>query len=577
MKWTPRTWKSYVKTIEWNRSQKLVLFEALNNNDNLLIEACAGSGKTTLLTGIVAQLPASKITEKGKKEYKVLFCTFNKHNIEELNNSGKLPKRVQARTAHQVAKGLLTSYLKRKNPEYSLIVDTNDEICRKICQRIATEFNCLYEEYEKDKKYEYAEIIYKYPVKKITELEKPLMAKYLFSLTVIYRQNLFLISEEEIEYYSHKYKILPEELVLNQGHYTAVKICLKSILNHLEYKFKYEQICNFNTMLWLIYQLEIKPFYKDLLIIDEAQDCNPSQQALYQKYTSNGTRIIGVGDPSQSIWGFLGSNAEAWVTFKSKFEAKCMTLEETYRCSKVVTELANHFKPITARRENREGIVKVIATEQIKDYLGEDNLILSRFNAPLIKWSLLLTEKKISNQIRGIEVGEKIINYIRSFSQDNNFNYEQCYQQTLVKLRKLKEDNQIKEREQLKDIYLAVHYCYRTLYKDAMSLSKWIKNIHKLFDTQDKNRTVRLSTIHRSKGDESENVFLLGSNQLPHNFTEEENNLVYVAITRSKCNLYLIPTLEQDYSKSDPQNLQQPLGGLQLPEKQLRQEIVFTV
>lgn len=564
MKWTPKTWKSHVQTIQWNPSQQAVMEAALETNENIILEACAGSGKTTLLTSIVARLPASKITPEGKKEYRVLFCAFNRHNIDEITNSGKLPKRVQARTAHQVAKGLLTRYLKAKNPDWTLKVDSEDQICRNICSATALRFNEVYEEYQKDKDEDYAPLIYQYPVETITELEIPLMAKYLFRLTEQFRQVLFAISEEEIERESLKTSLIPDDLILNKGHYTAIKILLKSILTDLEYKFKYEQICSFNSMLWLVEELAIEPFYKDLLIIDEAQDSNPSQQKLYEKFAERGSRVIGVGDPNQSIWSFCGSTPEAWETFKQRFKGKFMVLEETYRCSQKVAELANHFKPIQAKTSNPKGLVKTIAPEKIQTYLGSDNLILSRFNAPLIKWSLLLTREGISNEIKGIEISQKIISYIEKFSNNNYFDYEECDQKTKAKLRELKENNKHQEAEQIKDIYLAVQSCYETLYPEASSVKQWLMKIEQLFKDKNENQIVRLSTIHRSKGDESENVFLLGSNQLPYHHNEEENNLIYVAITRSKLNLYLIPTKEENSSQCEPSHLSDDLGGLQL-------------
>ena len=569
MKWTPKTWKSHVKTIQWNPSQQAVMETALKTNENIILEACAGSGKTTLLTSIVAQLPASKTTSKGKKEYKVLFCAFNRHNIEEITNSGKLPKRVQARTAHQVAKGLLTRYLKAKNPNWELQVDSGDQVCRNLCATTAQKFNDVYQEYQKDKDEDYASLIYQFPVETITELEISLMTKYLFKLTEQFRQVLFNISEEEIERQSLKAGIIPDDLILNQGHYTAIKILLKSILSDLEYKFQYERICSFPTMLWLLEELAIEPYHKDLLIIDEAQDSNPSQQALYAKFAKKGTRIIGVGDPHQSIWSFCGSTPEAWETFKERFKGKFMVLEETYRCSQKVAELANHFKPIRAKANNPEGQVKTIAPEAIKDHLGSDNLILSRFNAPLIKWSLLLTREGISNEIKGVEISTKIINYIEKFSQDNCFDYEECDRKTQAKLRELKENNRHQEAEQIKDIYGAVQSCYETLYHEANSVKQWLFNIEKLFKNQDKNQIIRLSTIHRSKGDESENVFILGSNQLPYHQNEEENNLVYVAITRSQLNLYLIPTQEEDSSRCELSYLSDTLGGLRLAKEKV--------
>lgn len=55
-----------------------------------------------------------------------------------------------------------------------------------------------------------------------------------------------------------------------------------------------------------------------------------------------------------------------------------------------------------------------------------------------------------------------------------------------------------------------------------------------------------LSTIHKAKGLEAERVFILKPDLMPHPKAkrgweiDQENNLRYVAITRSKRELYLV-------------------------------------
>ncbi len=59
--------------------------------------------------------------------------------------------------------------------------------------------------------------------------------------------------------------------------------------------------------------------------------------------------------------------------------------------------------------------------------------------------------------------------------------------------------------------------------------------------------TVTLSTVHRAKGLEGERIFILQANDLPltwRNQTQwqrqQEDNLLYVALTRSKSKLYVV-------------------------------------
>lgn len=48
-----------------------------------------------------------------------------------------------------------------------------------------------------------------------------------------------------------------------------------------------------------------------------------------------------------------------------------------------------------------------------------------------------------------------------------------------------------------------------------------------------------LSTVHKAKGLEADNVFILATERMPNKrLGSEENNICYVAITRAKKNLY---------------------------------------
>jgi superfamily I DNA/RNA helicase len=50
-----------------------------------------------------------------------------------------------------------------------------------------------------------------------------------------------------------------------------------------------------------------------------------------------------------------------------------------------------------------------------------------------------------------------------------------------------------------------------------------------------------LSTVHKAKGLEADNVYILATNRMPHpKGGSEENNICYVAITRAKKNLFYV-------------------------------------
>ena len=57
--------------------------------------------------------------------------------------------------------------------------------------------------------------------------------------------------------------------------------------------------------------------------------------------------------------------------------------------------------------------------------------------------------------------------------------------------------------------------------------------IKKVFDVS--RGKIKLSTVHKAKGLEADNVYILATNRMPHpRGGAEENNICYVAITRAK-------------------------------------------
>ena len=81
--------------------------------------------------------------------------------------------------------------------------------------------------------------------------------------------------------------------------------------------------------------------------------------------------------------------------------------------------------------------------------------------------------------------------------------------------------------------------CLVQLADGENSLSGVENNIKKLFQDIDDESKVVFSTVHQAKGLERENVFLLNWTFKPDK-SQEEANIKYVAITRSKNRLYFV-------------------------------------
>jgi hypothetical protein len=122
----------------------------------------------------------------------------------------------------------------------------------------------------------------------------------------------------------------------------------------------------------------------------------------------------------------------------------------------------------------------------------------------------------------------------------------------------------------LEDRYGAVMTCFDSFGRECQSKAQFVERIQGLFCDDGDRPPIILATIHRSKGDESDRVFILGSNFLPYTQkathewqAKQERNLTYVALTRSKSDLFLVP-MGKSEAIVDAAMLM-PYGGIEFP------------
>ncbi|HEY4002784.1 MAG TPA: UvrD-helicase domain-containing protein [Candidatus Xenobia bacterium] len=89
-------------------------------------------------------------------------------------------------------------------------------------------------------------------------------------------------------------------------------------------------------------------------LIDEYQDVNYAQHVLVQQIARPTGRITAVGDDDQSIYSFRGSDVELILRFEKDFAgAKVIKLEQNYRCTGSILDLANHVIAQNVMRNNK--------------------------------------------------------------------------------------------------------------------------------------------------------------------------------------------------------------------------------
>jgi len=255
------------------------------------------------------------------------------------------------------------------------------------------------------------------------------------------------------------------------------------------------------------------------LIVDEFQDISPLRAKVIQKIQqkNKGVQLFCVGDDWQSIYRFTGGDIQIIVQNKKYNQLfgkrEMVDLDITYRFNNRLAELTSNFI-----LQNKEGQLY----KKIKGISDFDGIPLTIF-------------QQSSTDGKGFKI---------------NFSLKIHLIQLLDSIFK-KEGNQLKENS----ILFLARYRDSTYANGYEDLEKYLKNIFRK-----KKDTFSFSTIHSAKGSEAEYVFLMNVSDGYLGFPslieddpilklvvdhkniyehEEERRLFYVALTRTKKNIFL--------------------------------------
>lgn len=301
---------------------------------------------------------------------------------------------------------------------------------------------------------------------------------------------------------------------------------------------------DFNDMCWFpfVYNLPLGQY--DYIYTDEAQDLNKSQLVMAKKACRIGSgRIIMVLDPYQALYSWRMADTSILEDIKQQPDTKILPLPISYRCPRQIIGLAQNWVPdITCPITAAEGEIKEISQNELYKLAKPGCFILSRTNAPLIKICMSLIRNNVKANIRGRDVGKQL-GYLLKKSKKK---------QTAAFLKWLDEwkDEELlrlKEKNINPDNVLDRVECLINLCEECSTLQEVSKKIDELFNDTDEKNIVILSTVHRAKGLEREDVFLLRwtfrawfDKMHLLDKPNEEANIAYVAITRSKNRLFVV-------------------------------------
>jgi len=313
----------------------------------------------------------------------------------------------------------------------------------------------------------------------------------------------------------------------------------------LNKSFDMPQIVDFDDMVSMpVLDDKIIPFRYPFLAVDEVQDTNLAQLWLAMNSITDDGTIVGVGDKFQSIYAFRGANSEAMAQLVKELQADELPLSICYRCPTSVRDMVNkEFPHITFETPEWaiEGKIETVGRSKAGEVVQEDDLVICRVNADLVSLVFELIRKGYKATIRGRDIGKSLITIIKKQKADSTDDLfkrlEEFRNRQMAKFVAMDKPHKI---AQLDDQIATID----AISDGASTIAEIIDRCETIFS--DERSGVMLSSIHRAKGLEADNVFILRPDLIPHpraktpEAIQQEMNIRYVGLTRAKQNLYFV-------------------------------------
>lgn len=277
-------------------------------------------------------------------------------------------------------------------------------------------------------------------------------------------------------------------------------------------------------------------FYANGILVHNCQDISPLQFELVKMCRTPRGRLVAVGDEKQSIYSFMGSNLDSLHAIKEAPNTVSLPLSMTYRCAQRIVQEAQTVFP--------DGIEAapgaIFGDVRWGDYRNavDGDFILCRNNAPLVDTFINLLKQGKRCSIMGKEFGDKLVYLIDGIKSIYGLEDKLLKMQEKLKAKGVHNPTKCEPYLELEE---KVHVLI-SLWEYFGDLEEVRNHIYDIFvETQGKGIT--LSTIHKSKGLEADNVYFLEPDLLPSKYATTElalyaeECLKFVAITRARKNL----------------------------------------
>ena len=534
---------------EATAEQQEVIDWVATGQGNALVSSVAGSGKSTLITQCANQIPLSQ---------KVIILSFNKKIAQDMNEKLKtrMPnrfpggaddwKRTQASTLNSIGMRLIVNHYKYGIRE-PRDVQNNDEKIDDILTALTAE---LYE--RRTQRYLANLEAYKnsplYPLgtPPVKPKRRPCFST-VTNLLRLSRASLYPVANGSFEELTNIIGFYGIEINTKLDLEWSAN-SLKRLNNETLIRFHEKHQITLDEQIYMPWALDLRnPFPWDWIFVDECQDLSPLRIDLLRRLSKPTTRFLFVGDNDQSIYGWTGADPRCFGRIQREFSPISFQLTSTFRCSHAVTELAQKYVPsITAFKSNLQGEVLKFPNGGPLPELKSGDAILSRLKSGLIGIAIRLIRN--GKKFQGFEglLDEKMLEQLQQIYEDQNTSLPLPV--GLSKVAIVVEDDIdsngcSSEKVELYDLAVAL----KSLSEAFPAIRDFSGLRNQLYEVcKGTSEGPLLSTIHKQKGAEFNNVLIVDFSLLPLVWPgqqdwefQQELNLVYVAITRTKDKLFL--------------------------------------
>lgn len=474
--------------------------ELLYGNDNLILSARAGTGKS-----VSCREGMWRLIEGLTSRPRIRYCAFGRAIADEFR--GRCPSGVEVDTTHGFAWKVLQKATGIKEPSR----DKNYQILDQLGHQKLAKWK-------------------RRAIDKIVSLAKNsgFNPANLSSARIAFLDSL--IDQYDIETYRDRDQVVDiADDILAASHGAG--------------------IADFDDMLWMTWLDGLEFPSVDYLFIDECQDLNPVQRMLIARMNPDG-RTVAVGDPFQAIFAFRGADSDSIPNLVADLYAKVMPLTVTFRCPashvRLARELVHDFE---AAPDCPDGTLEYTGPDAIEDAEPGD-LVICRMNAPVISACLKMIARRRPAFVRGRAIGDQLGSIVRRLDGDT-------ITQFCVSLDRWKNQRiaALMGRDGVEDKIEAISdqaTCLDTIAETCGSPTEIPDVIGTLFEDSTAKDRVTFSSIHRAKGSEARNVYLIDipysvqadryrrERPLPNWQIDARRNLKYVGLTRSLDSLFII-------------------------------------